>query len=92
MLGRLIDDLEDPQALRALVLALDVPDLEGRIARAAAAAGEEPHVYLAAAVVGYVAEAPDDDWLRLVGLMNRAADPSLAALRAILEKILPPLH
>ena len=89
MLGRLIDDLDDPSVVLDLVAALDAPDLLARIGRAAEAEGLTPSAYLAASVRTFVDEASDDVWLQLVGIMNRAEDPSLAAMRAILEAVLP---
>jgi len=89
MFGKLIDDLDDPNVVLDLVVAVDAPDLLGRIGRAAEAEGLTPSAYLAASVRTFVDEASDDTWLRLIGLMNRAEDPSLAAMRAILEAVLP---
>ena len=89
MLGKLIDDLDDPNVVLDLVAALDAPDLLARIGRAADAEGLTPSAYLAASVRTFVDEASDDTWLQLVGIMNRAEDPSLAAMRAILEAVLP---
>lgn len=96
MLGRLIDDLDNPEVVLALVAALDAPDLFKRIGRAAEAEGCTLSAYLSTAVRAFVDEASDDSWLQLVGIMNRAEDPSLAAMRAIVEAILPadrvPVH
>ena len=89
MLGKLIDDLDDPNVVLDLVAALEAPDLLTRIGRAAEAEGGTPPAYLAASVRAFVDEASDDIWLQLVGIMNRAEDPSLAAMRAILEAVLP---
>ena len=89
MLGKLIDDLDDPNVVLDLVAALDAPDLLTRIGQAAEAERLTPSVYLAASVRTFVDEASDDIWLQLVGIMNRAEDPSLAAMRAILEAVLP---
>ena len=89
MLGKFINDLDDPQVVLDLVAALDAPDLLARIGRAAAAEGQTPSAYLAVSVRTFVDTASDDTWLQLVGIMNRAEDPSLAAMRAILEAVLP---
>lgn len=89
MLGKFISDLDDPQVVLDLVAALDAPDLLARIGRAAAAEGQTPSAYLAVSVRTFVDTASDDAWLQLVGIMNRAADPSLAATRAIVEAVLP---
>jgi hypothetical protein len=89
MLGKLIDDLDDPNVVLDLVAALEAPDLLTRIGRAADAEGLTPSAYLAASVRTFVDEASDDTWLQLIGIMNRSGDPSLAAMRAILEAVLP---
>ncbi|WP_180899608.1 hypothetical protein [Martelella soudanensis] len=39
---------------------------------------------VAAVVRSFLDQADDDTWLQLVGIMGRAEDPGLAALRAIL--------
>jgi hypothetical protein len=41
-------------------------------------------------VRSFVETASDDLWTQLVGIMNRAEDPGLAAMRAILVKAFPP--
>lgn len=89
MLGKFISDLDDPQVVLDLVAALEAPDLLARIGRAAAAEGQTPSAYLAVSVRTFVDTASDDAWLQLVGIMIRAADPSLAAMRAIIEAVLP---
>ena len=71
--------------LRYLVALSDHRDF----GRAAAAEGQTPSAYLAVSVRIFVDTASDDAWLQLVGIMNRAADPSLAAMRAIVEAVLP---
>jgi hypothetical protein len=89
MLGRLIASLDDPALALGLVEALEQPALTERLAAASAAAGRAPAELVASAVRGFVDTASDDHWLQLVGIMNRAEDPTLAAMRAILEKALP---
>lgn len=89
MLGRLIDDLGNTETMLGLVAALDAPDLLARIGRAAEAAGESPSEFLAARVRAFLDRSSDDVWVQLIGIMNRAEDPGLAAMRAILEAILP---
>ena len=88
MLGTLIASLDDPE-VAAGVVALDDPALAVRIAAAAAALGRPPAEIVAATVRDFLDTASDDHWVQLIGIMNRAADPGLAALRAILSKALP---
>jgi hypothetical protein len=90
MLGRLIASLDDPAVAAGLVAAVDDPALLGRLAAAAKAAGEPEAVLVASAVRNFVETASDDLWTQLIGIMNRAEDPGLAAMRAILTKAFPP--
>jgi hypothetical protein len=89
MLGNLIASLEDPKAAMAILAAFNEPALLARLAAAADASGRSPVDIVGSAVRNFVDTAPDDLWTQLIGLMNRAQDPSIAAMRAILEKALP---
>lgn len=89
MLGDIIASLEDPKAAMAVVAAFDEPALLTRLAAAADAAGRSPADIVGSAVRNFLDTASDDLWSQLIGLMNRAQDPGLAAMRAILEKTLP---
>ncbi|MEX6507594.1 hypothetical protein [Jiella sp. M17.18] len=91
MLGDMIAALGRPDVALGLVAALDDADLVRRLAAAADAAGTAPSETVRGAVHGFVDTASDDDWMQLMGIMNRAGDPSLAALRAILSHRLPEL-
>ena len=86
MLGAIIDRLEDPQVVAALLRALGDVELPARLPNDAEQAAET----VAAAVRGFLDTASDDHWVQLIGIMSRAPDPALAALRAILAKALPP--
>jgi hypothetical protein len=89
MLGQLIDSLDDPNVALRLVAALEEPSLLKRLTAAAAAEGRPAGEVVAATVHSFLDRASDDHWLQLVGIMNRAQDPSLAAMRAILDYALP---
>ncbi len=89
MPGRLIDALDDPDVALHLLAALEQPALSARLAAAAEEAGRSAADIVASAVRGFLDTASDDHWLQLVGIMNRARDPGLAAVRAILDKALP---
>ncbi|TGT62296.1 hypothetical protein EN802_33410 [bacterium M00.F.Ca.ET.159.01.1.1] len=89
MLGDLIASLEDPIVAVAVVAAFDEPGLLARLAAAAEAAGHSPADIVGSAVRNFVDTASDDLWTQLIGIMDRAQDPGLAAIRAILEKTLP---
>ncbi|MDX8528294.1 hypothetical protein RFM68_27840 [Mesorhizobium sp. MSK_1335] len=89
MLGNLIASLDDPDAAMAIVAAIDAPALVARLAAAADQSGRSPADVVGSAVRNFIDTASDDLWTQLIGLMNRAQDPGLAAMRAILEKALP---
>ena len=89
MLGDIIASLEDPKAAMAVVAAFEDPGLLARLAAAADAAGRSPADIIGSTVRNFVDTASDDLWTQLIGVMNRAQDPALAAMRAILEKTLP---
>ncbi|MBN9282181.1 MAG: hypothetical protein J0H37_08015 [Hyphomicrobium denitrificans] len=89
MLGKLIDSLDDPVVAMNLVAALADPELEARLANAAEAEGRPTADVVATIVRNFLNAASDDHWVQLIGIMNRAKDPGLAALRAILASELP---
>ncbi|MGB3866056.1 MAG: hypothetical protein WBA29_10565 [Xanthobacteraceae bacterium] len=89
MLGTLIASLDNPDIATRLVTLLDEPDLTARLEAAASTLGRAPAEVTASLVRNFVETASDDLWLQLIGIMNRAEDPSLAAIRAILGKTLP---
>ncbi|MGE3872069.1 MAG: hypothetical protein AB7F74_03830 [Parvibaculaceae bacterium] len=89
MLGKLIASLDDPKVAMGLLAALDEPALLTRLAVAAAASGRLPADIVGSAVRNFMETAPDDLWTQLVGIMNRADNPGLAAIGTILDKALP---
>lgn len=88
MLGKLIESLDDPAVTLKLIAALGDPALETRLAAAADAAGRPVADIVATTVRNFLNSASDDHWVQLIGIMNRAQDPGLAALRAILSSAL----
>lgn len=86
MLGDLIARFEDEAVAAEALLSLDDLRLVARVAEASAGAGLPPGAYAAVAVGRYVAEADDQEWLSLIGIMTRDADPSGAFLRRALVK------
>lgn len=91
MLGDLIARLEDETVAAEALLSLDDLALVARVAKASANAGLPSGAYAAAAVGRYVAEADDQEWLSLIGLMRRDSDPSGVFLRRALARDLAPL-
>ncbi|MBB5575468.1 hypothetical protein [Rhizobium paranaense] len=89
MFGTLIASLDNPETAAALMDALGMEGLAERLEMAAAAEGIEPAAYLAITVRSFMETASDDHFVQLIGIMNSAKDPGLAAIRAILAKALP---
>lgn len=89
MLGALIATLDDPEVSARLLSALDAPALSTRLNAASAADGRTPPEMMAALVWRFLDTATDDHFVQLIGIMNRAEDPGLAAVRAILAAALP---
>ncbi|RFB79945.1 hypothetical protein [Methylovirgula sp. 4M-Z18] len=89
MLGNLIAALDNPKVAMDLVSAFDEPALLARLAAAADGSGRPPADIVGSIVRNFMETASDDLWTQLIGIMNRAEDPGLAAMRAILEKALP---
>jgi hypothetical protein len=89
VLGQLIDSLDDPDVVLRLLAAFEQPSLAARLAAAATATQRPVADFAASTVRGFLDSASDDHWLQLVGIMNRAQDPGLAAVRAILDHALP---
>jgi hypothetical protein len=91
VLGKLIDSLDDPAVTMRLVAALGDPALETRLVTAADAEGRPVADLVATTVRNFLNAASDDHWVQLMSIMNRAKDPGLAAVRAILSSELPEL-
>lgn len=89
MLGALIANLDDPTVTSRVLASLDGPDLSARLAAFSAAEGRTPAQMLAGLVRHFLEVADDEQFVQLIGIMNRAEDPSLAAVRAILTAALP---
>lgn len=89
MLGKLIASLDDPNVAMRLLAALDEPALLSRLGVAAEESGRLPADIVGSAVRNFMETAPNDLWNQLISIMNRAEDPGLTAMRAILDKALP---
>ena len=84
--------------LSALIRGLDTADgaalaleelgdlvLHARVAETGVHFGEPPGVYIANAVRRFATRAGDEDWMGLVTAIERAPDPTAAALRHMLS-------
>ena len=84
-LGALIARLENGSDATATIEALGDLVLYADVAAAAEQLGETPGEYLAASVGQFASAAADEAWLSLVAAMERAEDPSRAAIAQILR-------
>ncbi len=83
LLGQLIRDLSDEgEAAEALRGLGDLP-LLARVEQAAQAQDMGAGAYAALAVMRFADQAGDDDWLALMTALERADDPGVACLRAM---------
>jgi hypothetical protein len=84
MLGELIANLDRPGVAIAVLSSLD-PNLIEEIKRRAAAESMTPADFAAGAVREFVERGNDDLWFQLLTVIRQAEDPSLEAIRTILQ-------
>lgn len=89
MFGALLASLDNPRTVERLIDALGMEGLLKRLENAAALEAMEPANYFATIIRSFMEAASDDHFVQLIGIMNRCEDPGLAAVRAILNKVLP---
>lgn len=86
MLGALIKLAMRAQGPFAEEIAAKDPALAGRIEAAAAALGMEPRGYIADTVSRFMGAEDGESWTSVVSGIQRADDPGLAFLEAVLRK------
>jgi hypothetical protein len=84
MLGELIAKLDRPGTAMAVLSSLDA-SLAEEIARRAAAVSMTTADFAAGAVREFIERGDDDLWFQLLTVIRRAEDPSLEAIRTILQ-------
>ena len=84
-LGRVIAELGDETVALETLVGLDDLPLVVAVQTTGAAFGETPAAYAAGAVGRFAAFAGDEDWLALMGAVERADDPGAACLRLMLS-------
>jgi hypothetical protein len=88
LLGDLLSRFDDENIAQEAVLALGDLALIARLREAADADGTAFGSFAAGAVRRYAAEATDEEWTTLMGVLSRAADPGSACLRRALAHVL----
>ena len=84
LLGDLLARFSDEAIASEAILALGDLALVARLRAAATANGTTLGAYAAAAVQHYAAEAPDEEWVTLMGALGRGADPGATCLHRAL--------
>lgn len=84
MLGELIAKLEQPGTAMAVLSSLNAGLVE-KVGCRADAASMTPADFVAGAIREFVERGNDDLWFQLLTVIRRAEDPSLEAIRTILE-------
>jgi hypothetical protein len=87
LLGRLIASLEDEAVAERALATLDDVALALAVERTAEAEGVGPGRIATEAVASYAAEADDEEWTTLVGLLARSGDPGTTLLRRALARV-----
>lgn len=86
MLGELIARLDDPGAAEeALIESGDIM-LLARVRAEAEYLGQSVGDFAASVVRRFMDGAGDEEWVQLIGAMNRSDTPGLAAIRTILAR------
>ena len=80
-LGALIASLEDESNATAALEALSDLVFFAEVRAVGARFGERPSEYLCSAVRRFASSASDEDWLQLMTLIERSADPARAAFQ-----------
>lgn len=87
LLGDILNTFSDESAAAEYLLSLgDIP-LIARLRELAAAEGEPLGEFASSAVQRYTAQASDEEWLTLLGLVSRSQDPAGVCLRRALEAV-----
>jgi hypothetical protein len=88
LLGDVLAKLEDPAFATEALLAIDDIVLTTRIGAAAAAEELTPGEFAVQSVGWFVNRASDEEWLTMIGLISRAANPGQTFLRRVLSNAL----
>lgn len=84
-LGEIMQMFDDEQIVERLLPELGDESWRARAASLAQARGEELVSYAGAAIDRFAAGAGDEDWLSLIGAINRAGDPGALCLRRMID-------
>ncbi len=81
LLGDLLASLGDETAATEAILSVDDLPMLAAMREQAKADGLDLPAYVAGAVRRYASEATDEEWITLMGLLNRSPDPGATCLK-----------
>lgn len=85
MLGEILAHLDQQPDLLHALLRDDTP-LMTRLHAAGARQNHDPMALAARYCVGFTQDAPPDDWLKLMGVLQQSSDPTRDALRFMITR------
>lgn len=88
LLGDLLAELSDETAATEAILSVNDLAMLAAMRQRAAADGLDLPAYVAGTVRRYASEATDEEWITLMGLLNRAPDPGAVCLKRAFEHAL----
>ncbi len=88
LLGDLLAELSDETAATEAILSVDDLPMLAAMREQARADGVDLPAYVAGTVRRYASEATDEEWITLMGLLNRSPDPGATCLKRAFEHAL----
>ena len=88
LLGDLLAELTDEASATEIILRTDDLSMLAAVRQQAQAAGLDLPAYVSGAVRRYACEASDEEWITLMGLLNRSPDPGATCLKRAFEHAL----
>jgi len=88
LLGDLLAELSDETTATEAILSVDDLPMLAAMREQANADGLDLPAYVAGAMRRYASEATDEEWITLMGLLNRSPDPGVVCLKRAFEHAL----
>lgn len=88
LLGDLLTELSDETAATETILRVNDLSMLAAMREQAKADGLDLSAYVAGTVRRYALEASDEEWITLMGLLNRAPDPGAVCLKRAFDHAL----
>ena len=88
MLGDVLAKLSDETSATETILSVEDLPMLAAMRQQAQSDGIDLPAYVAGTVRRYAVEASDEEWITLMGLLNRSADPGATCLKRAFEHAL----